>query len=134
MHHWRPSNGHVPPPELFEADARWYRHSLQLQRDAMGVVINWNPLAQAMDHLDDWVGVVLPNVPPGYVMGAYIDVCGRDGAGNEVERRIGRARRLGRQGYRQRIEQKIQEIVEEYEGKLVEISHLRMFVRCECTV
>ena len=59
LHHWRPSNGHVPPPGLFEADAGWYRHGMQLQRNAVGVVANWNPLAEAMDDLEQWVDVLL---------------------------------------------------------------------------
>ena len=100
LHNWRPSNGHMPPQGLFEADAGWYRHGMQLQRSARAWCLNWNPLAQAMDDLDDWVAAVLPNVPRGYVMGAFIDVCGRDGAGNPIERRIGRARTLVPTGLR----------------------------------
>ena len=103
LHNWRPANGHVPPLGLFDADAGWYRHGMRLQRNAHGVVLNWNPLTLAMDDLEDWVRAVLPRVPRGYVMGAYFDVCGRDAAGNHVERRIGRERRLGPQGYSQRI-------------------------------
>ena len=94
LHNWRPINGHVPPPGLFEADAGWYRHGMHLQRNAHGVVLSWNPLAAAMDDLEEWVQAVLPRLPQGYVMGAYFDVCGHDGAGNPVERRLPHPRHL----------------------------------------
>ena len=56
LHNWQPCPGHVPPPGLFDADMGWYMHGMQLRRNGQGVVLNWNPLAAAMDDLEDWVG------------------------------------------------------------------------------